>query len=353
MKILKYILIVIFSVVICAEIILRVKGVNKTYSELIGQGYYTDYGKVEPTWYHNWVTRGNFVPQNTDFHYDYFINQTGVRDKDFTAQKPDSTLRILVTGDSFAEGVGAPYDSTWPRILERLLREKHIAVEVMDAGVSGSDILYDYVFYRDKLAAFHPDIVLASMNTSDYSDFMFRGGIERFRRDGTTHFKRGPWFGLLYHYSYFFRALLHSLNKYPYTGIFISQEHFIDAMNSVNLQMLDAFKDYRHCAESNHAKFVAVLHPGPSEILYKNTINDAYKLMLARLSDSLNVAGIRYYSLSAGLHKNFDGKPWQEFTYLHDKHFRPAGYNVFANLVADSLLTYGNLFPDTKIVTTH
>jgi len=50
------------------------------------------------------------------------------------AERP---VRIVVLGDSLAAGLGLPADAAFPARLERALKAKGVAVEVVNAGVSG------------------------------------------------------------------------------------------------------------------------------------------------------------------------------------------------------------------------
>jgi len=50
------------------------------------------------------------------------------------AERP---VRIVVLGDSLAAGLGLPADAAFPATLERALKAKGLAVEVVNAGVSG------------------------------------------------------------------------------------------------------------------------------------------------------------------------------------------------------------------------
>lgn len=48
-----------------------------------------------------------------------------------------SAVRIVVLGDSLAAGLGLAADEAFPAVVERLLRDRGRAVEVINAGVSG------------------------------------------------------------------------------------------------------------------------------------------------------------------------------------------------------------------------
>ena len=338
MKFLKYSLIVFFSVVILAEIFLRVTGKYMVYSEMNGKPYYTDYGKVWDTWFHTRPVNDIFTPASPDFHYQYITNQMGFRDKNYPFETNDSTFRILVTGDSYAEGVGTCYDSTWPRLLEKNLRTKNIQAEVIDAGVAGSDIMYDYVFYREKLNAFNPKLILASFNTSDYNDYIMRGGMERFFADGTTHYKRLPWYFFWYKHSRLVRALFHKIGGFNNTGLFISQKEFDQSCTKTSIAFADVFELYYKEALKHKAQFVAVLHTIPGEIISPE--KDLYATNIRGISiiaALLKAKGVPCIDLSKPLSAEFGKKDPMVFTYAYDMHFNGTGYNFMAQAIADSL----------------
>jgi lysophospholipase L1-like esterase len=339
-KILLQAVIVVVSVAVLAEIFLRLTGKYLVYSEINGGAYYTEYGTIKPSWYHTRTPNDTFIPPSPDFHYPYITNSLGIREKEYSQTKSDSTIRILVTGDSFAEGVGTPYDSTWPRLLEKQLIAKGLKVEVIDAGVAGSDIFYAYVFYRDKLKNYHPDIVIASFNASDYVDYLVRGGMERFKADGTIHFKSPPWYEPLYKHSRFFRAILHKVFGFWVNGLYVSSREYQQESPHITESFAKAFSDYDLEAAKNGATFVALLHNMPGEISAPDNVifksNNANTALLDKL---LKEQHITSFNLSHPLSEKFSSQPPQSFSHLHDFHFNSKGYAYMAELACDSLLT--------------
>ncbi len=53
------------------------------------------------------------------------------------AQNPARTLKLVALGDSLTAGYNLPASAAFPAVLERALRQKGIAVEIANAGVSG------------------------------------------------------------------------------------------------------------------------------------------------------------------------------------------------------------------------
>ena len=50
---------------------------------------------------------------------------------------PDRAVRIVALGDSLTAGFGLPVDATFPAKFEAVLKAKGLAVEIINAGVSG------------------------------------------------------------------------------------------------------------------------------------------------------------------------------------------------------------------------
>ena len=342
----RYSVIVVVSVILLVEIFLRVTGKYQVFSEMNGQRFYSEYGQVNNSWFHTRHFNDTFVPAGVDFHYQYITNRYGFRDKNYDTVKSPAVFRILVSGDSFAEGEGSPYDSTWPRIMEKYLIDHGIHAEVNDAGVAGSDILYDYVHYREKLKELHPDLVIASLNSSDYYDYLTRGGMERFHKDGTTHLRPAPWYMFFFKHSRFVRALLHKICGYQSIGFFVSYKEYKEACDSTNAAFADIFNRYKTEAGKNNANFVAMVHTTPTEVKFPEI--DIIKTStqgLNSLANMLSAKGITCFNISAPLFNKLSPMPMDQISYPHDLHYTPIAYTYMGKIMADSLLAKGVVKP--------
>ena len=343
MKKVRQVLIVVVICLFAMEILLRLSGAFKTASEKMGMGYVSSYGEVHSSWYNTHKPDDTLVPPASDFHYQFCTNNIGIRDKNYDYEKSDSIYRILVTGNSYVEGVGAPYDSTWPRLIEKELLARNLKVEVIDAGISGSDVMFDYAFYRDKLHAYHPDLVIATMNNSDYIYYAFRGGMERFHKDGTVHYLPIPRSDFFFHYSHLVRAILAIYQ--PLEGAYLSKNNYKSVANRATADFAKVIKAYHEEAAKNGAKFIFVVYPkkndiGLSSFFIKNSLNN-----YAALSKILDDDSIANFNIIPAMKSKLEGQKKQDFTYPHDGHFRPNGYSIMAQLTVDSLITSGIIKP--------
>lgn len=118
--------------------------------------------------------RSKFEGKNTS------INSWGMRDKEYTAIKPQDTYRIVVLGDSLTYGTCLEYGERYTDILEDILNDKSKKnVEVLNFGVPGYSTQQEIETYRTKAAKFDPDLVIVGYCLND--EFESSGEINLFR----------------------------------------------------------------------------------------------------------------------------------------------------------------------------
>jgi len=100
--------------------------------------------------------------QRLEFDNPVHINSLGLRDREISVAKPAGVFRILVLGDSFAEGKQVALQETFPKQLERLLRERfpNRRWEVVNGGVSGYGTADEIKFFEVLGRALDPDLVI-------------------------------------------------------------------------------------------------------------------------------------------------------------------------------------------------
>ena len=128
-----------------------------------------------------WGVRGNIRNANywhvtPDARVSFHINSEGMRDdREFPFEKPAGTCRIELFGDSFFMGYELDLKRTFAYDLERMLRERGYAVNVLNLSVSGfgtAEMLRTYEAYGRRFA---PDLVVFSWHSSDFSDNVAAG----------------------------------------------------------------------------------------------------------------------------------------------------------------------------------
>ncbi len=101
------------------------------------------------------------------------INSKGLRDYEYTYEKPVGTYRILVLGDSITFGWGVAFEKTFPKLLEAMLRErnnqtrKYTTVEVINAGIGNYNTRQELASLRKEGMKYEPDEVLLIYYLSD------------------------------------------------------------------------------------------------------------------------------------------------------------------------------------------
>lgn len=98
----------------------------------------------------------------------YKINSLGLRDKEIDIESSGG-FRILLLGDSFAQGYGVEGQDSFPEILEQMLNGQGAAnVEVVNTGVFGYSPLVEYLYLKKKGLAFDPDLVVVAVSLTDF-----------------------------------------------------------------------------------------------------------------------------------------------------------------------------------------
>lgn len=65
------------------------------------------------------------------------INSLGYRGPEFSWEKPEGTIRILIYGGSFVFDIRTAGEMDWPRQAEKILRQRGHDVEIINAGIPG------------------------------------------------------------------------------------------------------------------------------------------------------------------------------------------------------------------------
>ena len=101
----------------------------------------------------------------------FSINSQGLRDREYSTERPPGVYRIVMLGDSTTVGWGVPLEQTVAKILERRLNqscvEGHCRFEVLNAGVGNYDTVQEYTHYLTYDRAFHPDLVVLEYFIND------------------------------------------------------------------------------------------------------------------------------------------------------------------------------------------
>ena len=274
------------ALVLVVEVVLRY-GLTTyaTYMEVNGSRYFSVF-KPAPSWFPGYEP-GVLMYARPEFTHRRTVNSLGLPDVEFTTDKAPQEYRVLALGDSFTEGVGAPQDSTWVKVVGRLLASRHPdrQITTLNAGVSASDPFYAYVLLREKLVPFHPDLVIVAINSTDHDDILLRGGHERFLDDGTVTYRQPPAWEWLYGLSYISRPIIHDVLGYNY--IFFRGDEMLRTQEVAAAQLRSVLEDFRDLCRTHAMSLFVVAHPVQHEVMrgtYAST--DYQQLMLHLASDA-------------------------------------------------------------------
>jgi lysophospholipase L1-like esterase len=108
------------------------------------------------------------------------INSNGLRGEEISIPKPPNSARIVVVGDSVTFGYGIPLESTYVKVLERLLNKNAVGktkYEVLNGGTLGGSLSdYDH-FLVDKAETLQPDMILIGLSLNDILVYSESGAI--------------------------------------------------------------------------------------------------------------------------------------------------------------------------------
>jgi len=98
------------------------------------------------------------------------INSRGLREREIPYQKSPDRLRILVIGDSAVVGFEVAEQERYTAVVERILNERGMRVEVINAGTRGWGTDQSLLFLLDEGLHYQPDVVLYQWTDNDSYD---------------------------------------------------------------------------------------------------------------------------------------------------------------------------------------
>jgi lysophospholipase L1-like esterase len=97
------------------------------------------------------------------------INGYGLREREeVCGPNPDGQIRVLCIGDSFTFGWGVPVENSWPRLIEKRLREADERIRTVNCGASGTLYVDEYRFgLENRFYVHEPDAVVVTLCLND------------------------------------------------------------------------------------------------------------------------------------------------------------------------------------------
>jgi hypothetical protein len=320
--------------VLAAEVATRLTGVLETYSEKNFGVYRSVPGSTKPSWFLIRLPSATVRHGAAEFDFPIVTNREGLRDVDHALEKPAGVTRVVALGDSYSEGIGVDFEHSWPQLLQQSLRARGAPIELLQAGVSGSDPFFEHQLLEHRLLRYAPDLVLFLINNTDTCDTIWWGGSERFRADGTTHARPSPWFEPLYRASHLARFFVHG--RYDWRMVRRSEAERVDEQARASL--VDLFARSRALGQRHGFEVWVGVHPTPDEVA---AAKEPFPPSFFR---DLAARGVGAANLSPGMREALGVLALHEYSWPIDRHYNARGYAVLAELVERELVE-GGLLP--------
>jgi lysophospholipase L1-like esterase len=318
---------------LAAELALRAAGTFDTYSETNFGSYRPVWGRSQPTWILSWIPHSSIELVTPEFRYGGTANADGLRDAARSVERVDGRRRIVVLGDSFAEGAGAEPHEAWPAVLERRLEHAGHPTEVLNGGMSGSDPFFEYQLLRQRLLRYRPDLVIVAVNQTDVNDVQWWGGMERFCPDGSARGRPEPPGFAAFRHSHLARWYLYTFGGLDRASLAFGPH--AQRQWQAHLDLLGAFDAIDALREDQPFELLVVVHPMAFGVARRHSS------IFLNFFEGLAERGIDVVDLAEAMHAELAGLELEEFAWPIDGHFNARGYAALARCVERALLEPG------------
>ncbi len=249
--------------------------------------------------------------QTMDFNFNTKYNEAGLRGKMPHIAKDSGEYRIVVIGDSFAEGYGAGEDSTFPVQLESILN-RHSLVTVINGGICGSNPVYETQLYHRLLKPYTPDLVILEVNDGDLKDY------EKVVKQG-----RMPVREYFYAISHLFRIVTRMAEDFNENGNHLPAQEMLEYINGME-SLLDNFNRE---LQATHQKFLVLYIPFRQNV-FENNNDRFHDLLLKKLAENKipNLDMKDYYRISLSTRRD----SLLSYYWPNDGHNNSRGYALIA-----------------------
>jgi len=133
--------------------------------------------------HHGFLPNCKGMVKTWDFEVEIVTNSLGLREREIELRKIDGIYRVLILGDSFAQGWGVEQKDRFSEQASRRLKERDGArVEIINAGVNSYTPILELEYWRTKGIKLEPDLVVLILDFSDLHDDYYYGGWRRHER---------------------------------------------------------------------------------------------------------------------------------------------------------------------------
>ncbi|MBI9076173.1 MAG: SGNH/GDSL hydrolase family protein [Desulfatibacillum sp.] len=326
--------IALIVLVILAEVELRALGAYGTWEENNQGEYVSPFAVQKASWHMLRPSNEKTKYSRPEFSFPLTTNSLGLRDTEHAIQKPQGSRRIVILGDSLVEGQGAPFESTWPKILEKHLNRYPgpVTTEILMGGVAGSDPFFCVQLLEDRLLGFQPDMLVMALSSFDIMDIIARGGKERFLPDNRIQYNTAPFWEPLFAKSRLVRFVFIRLLGYDW--LLMPPKNQTSARKKAHDQIVELALDLDRLGRENGFSPIFVLQPHIHELQ-----KGGYDRGLEDLGEKIRDAGIEVVDLLPCMEKTLreTGESLESFFWEKDYHPNSQGYALYADCVGDYL----------------
>ncbi len=325
----------LLSCLILVEGLLIARGTTCTYMEKVNGFYYSAYQPYRDEYYHIWDTaQKTHLLKKPEYSFIRHTNIEGCGDEEWKLPATPGQKRIMALGDSFTEGDGAPYDSTYVTLMKQLLQPLGPdSIYIMNAGVCGSDPCNNYIILKDRLLKYKPRMIIQSWSANDMTgDIMIRGGLERFEKNRRLRYRPAPWWEPVYAVSNLSRLCFSAAG---YTELLLPYTIPPADVNRVNAAAERLVDQYAQLCHKEKIKLVIVFHPEKGEI-----IDNKYLFDLAPLKEYLSrYPDIKVVDLLPAYRRYIDSahSTAAQYFWEYDNHHNSDGYRMMAITTLDAI----------------
>jgi len=214
-------------------------------------------------------------------------NALGFRGPEWNPAHENSTLRILVLGDSCTFGLGVEEQETFPAQLERVLRRERYDASVFNAGVPGYDTMQEAMLLRRIAPVVEPQVVVVDWLPNDalersqdlISSLQVIDGylvkdVEQYEEWRHHAERTGIQSSALF-------RLLSARLKMLRSWLASDEDRVIRIDSAAMAYSLDALADIEHQARAIGARLVLVLFPRREEVEQADRPLDHYENLVA------------------------------------------------------------------------
>ncbi len=317
------VLISVFVGLLIVEASLRILGINVTAFEQRFGYYESVQTQFKLKEYFVRDSNISYILKNEEFEFERQSNSLGLSGDEPEIKKADNEFLIMALGDSFTEGDGAHKDSTWLKFLERKLPDNDsVDYYFFNAGVCGSDPIYEYKLLKDKLLVYKPDLVIVSYGF-ELTDVITRGGKERYQTKKPAIERY--WWQPLYSVSFLTRLIVHNLCGY--NDLLLSKADYENAKQKAISDLKISIDDFKKLSESDGFELLIIFFPMQNE-LDSGKYNSNMELI--EYSNKLGIRTLdmmKYYRQE--LH--IDKKTSSNYYWEKDGHHNSSGYEKYAD----------------------